>query len=61
MVAYADQYTFMRFYSLLLLHIHPLLQLRYKLDPQISKLSKFLLIYTRIVIGMCITFMALFM
>ena len=61
MVAYSDAYAFSRYYSLLLLHIHPLLQLRYKLDPQVSKLSKFLLIYTRMVISMCISFLCLFM
>ena len=33
MVAYSDMYTFARYYSLLLLHIHPLMQLKYKLDP----------------------------
>ena len=61
MVAYSDAYSFSRYYSLLLLHIHPLLQLSYKLDPQVSKLSKFLLIYTRMVISMCISFLCLFM
>ena len=61
MVAYSDAYSFSRFYSLLLLHIHPLLQLSYKLDPQVSKLSKFLLIYARMVVSMSVSFLCLFM
>jgi hypothetical protein len=61
MISYADEYTFARYYSILLLHIHPLLQLKYKLDPQVAKLSKFLLIFARVVISMCICFMSLYM
>lgn len=33
MMAYAEKYTFIRYWALLVMHTHPLAQIRYRLDP----------------------------
>jgi hypothetical protein len=35
LMPYSDQFTVFRYWVLLMLHTHPLLQLRYQLDPQL--------------------------
>ena len=58
-IAYADKFTTFRYFLLLLLHTHPILQLRYQLDPQLSKLNKFSVYAGRLWIAMVITFLLL--
>ena len=56
---YSDKFTVLRYWVLLLTHTHPLLQLRYQLDPQISKLNKFAIFAARLWISMLVTFLLL--
>lgn len=59
MMPYSDKFTVARYWILLLLHTHPLLQLRYMLDPQLQKLNKFAILMCRLWVSMFTTFLML--
>lgn len=41
------------------MQLHPILQLKYKLDPRIPRFYKFLAVYTRLMIILGVSFFAL--
>ncbi len=58
-MAFAEDFKFSILYKLFIMKLHPLLQLKYKLDPQIPRFYKFLVIYTRLMIIMGVSFLYL--
>jgi hypothetical protein len=59
MMPFSDRFSTFRLWVLLATHTHPLLQLSYQLDPQLSKLNKFIVFATRLWVSMLATFLML--
>lgn len=58
-MGFSDKLTYGRLLRIFILYLHPLMQLKYKMDPQIPRFYKFLMLYTRLVIIMGISFITL--
>lgn len=53
---FSEDYSFWTLVRLYLMLLHPLFQLKYRMDPHISRFYRFLFLYTRLSIAFAITF-----
>ena len=58
-MGFSEKYTFNNLYKIFIMMMHPVFSLAYKLDPQIPRFYKFLVLFTRIIILMGIYFFTL--
>jgi hypothetical protein len=56
---FAEEFSTMTLFKLYIMLLHPLFQLRYRMDPQLSRFYRFLLLYCRIVLLFGISFFTL--
>lgn len=56
---FADKYKFSNLLKIYLMLLHPVFQLKYRMDPETPRFARFLMLYTRIMILFGISFFAL--
>lgn len=58
-MGFSEKYSFGNLYKIYIMLLHPLFQLKYRLDPQLPRFYRFLILFTRVMIIFCICFFSL--